>query len=329
MATYMTCTFITPKRLILTVLLLTSTPSFAFCAFKIETGGTEQIMNVNLPKTITLPRNTAVGATLFESSVYSFGATGFQCPTAVPFGVKNNLGSTTLGSDLFPIGNTGLSWQFIRYMPARVAVNALGSTTLPYHDTGYNISTSTAAIRILATGIIASDTTIPVGDIGSLMADNLKLATFRLVNTTQLASSSCETPNINVKMGQHRLEDIPNDGSPSKKAISFSLKLNNCPAGINNVSYTLTPTSSAPSQSNLQGVINLNQNSTAKGIGLQITDGNLSPIVLNQAKTFNEYSNKGGNFTIPLNARYLKIAKGSSVIPGTANTEITFTMSYQ
>lgn len=325
----MTCTLITPKRLTLTLLLLTSTPSFASCAFQIELGGTEQIMNVNLPKTITLPRNTAIGTTLFESSAYSFGATNFKCPTDVPYGVENNVGSTTIGSDLFPIGNTGLSWQFIRYMPARVAAKALGSTTLSYNSLGWQISTSTAAIRIITTGAIASDTTIPAGDIGSLMADSLKLATFRLVNATQLASSSCETPNINVKMGQHRLEDIPNDGSPSKKAIYFSIRLNNCPAGINNVSYTLTPTSSAPSQNDLQGVINLNQNSTAKGIGLQITDGNLLPIVLNQAMTFNDYSNKGGSFTIPLNARYLQIAKGSSVIPGTANSEITFTMSYQ
>lgn len=169
---------------------------------------------------------------------------------------------------------------------------------------------------------------MPVGDIGSWMADTLKVVTFRLINAVRLVPSSCQTPNIDVKMGRYRYEDIPENGSPSKN-ISFSLKLNNCPEGITSVNYTLIPASSSASQNDIQGVVNLNPNSTAKGFGLQITDSNLKPIALNQAQKFAEYSSSGGNFTIPLNARYVRIASGSGVSPGMANAEITFSVEYQ
>lgn len=307
---------------------LTSTPSFATCNFQ-TISGKEQIMNISLPSTITLPRNTAPGTTIFESATFQHGrTTDFSCTSTAPYGPYNDLGSTTVGSTLFPIGNTGLSWQYMRGNPDLKPSKGFGSSNLnPVIP--YSISSTTSSMRIIATGTIVNGATIPAGNFGSLMADNIKLATFRSTSITTFVSSSCETPNINVKMGQHRFTDIPEDGSPSKKAISFNLKLNNCPAGIKNVSYTLTPTSSSPSQNDSQGIINLNQNSTAKGIGLQITDGNLAPIALNEAKPFNEYSNKGGNFTIPLNAYYVRILKGASLTPGTANAEITFTMSYQ
>lgn len=311
---------------IVALILITPTPSLAMCNFK-TSNTTTQIMSVSLPKTINLPRDIPLGTTLFESAEFQHtDATEFYCGTTVPWGAQSNLGSATTGSDKFPIGNTGISWQFIY---GKAPMTAFGSSTLPFNGIGYTLSPNASSIRFIKTGNIANGATIPAGDAGSLTAETLKLATFRLVNNTVFVPSSCETPNINVNMGQHRLEDIPKDGSPSKKAISFNLKLNNCPAGIKNVSYTLTPLASSPSKSDGQGIISLNLNSTAKGIGLQLTDSNLTPIALNKAKLFSEYSSTGGNFTIPLNARYIQTAKGSDVSPGTANAEITFTMSYQ
>lgn len=92
--------------------------------------------------------------------------------------------------------------------------------------------------------------------------------------------------------------------------------------------YSLVPTSSSPSLNDNQGIIKLNSGSTAIGVGLQVTDDNMVPVSLNTSLPFKEYSSTGGNFTIPLNARYFKIAGGSGITPGTANTEMTFVMSY-
>ncbi|WP_237502084.1 fimbrial protein, partial [Pseudomonas carnis] len=156
----------------------------------------------------------------------------------------------------------------------------------------------------------------------------LKVSTIKLSNSVTLTAPACQTANVNVHMGQHRLSDFPKNGAPSNKTIPFNIKIYNCPAGINKVMYSLVPTSSSPSLSDNQGIIKLNPGSTAMGVGLQVTDDSMVPVSLNTSLPFKEYSSAGGNFTIPLNARYFKIAGGSGITPGTANTEMTFVMSY-
>ncbi|OJT29074.1 hypothetical protein BOP96_17715 [Pseudomonas sp. FSL W5-0203] len=64
------------------------------------------------------------------------------------------------------------------------------------------------------------------------------------------------------------------------------------------------------------------------GVGLQITDDSMVPVLLNTSLPLKDYSSAGGNFTVALNARYFKIAGGSGITPGAANTEMTFVMSY-
>ncbi|WP_164699494.1 fimbrial protein [Pseudomonas sp. BRG-100] len=241
------------------------------------------------------------------------------------WGVLNDRGSSPTTSALFPIGNTGLSWQYIY---RGVAEKGYGYLTTAGNTTTSSMANTTAALRIVKTGDVVSGASIPAGDLGGLKYGGLRLSTIRLTDSLTITSPACQTPNVNVVMGQQRLGDIPTDGSPTKENIPFSVKLNNCPAGISKVMYTLTPTSSSPSLNSSQGIIALNQTSTAQGIGLQITDSDLTPIPLNEPKLFNDYSATGGSFVIPLNARYSRIASGSKVSPGTANAEITFVMSY-
>ncbi|MOA60471.1 hypothetical protein D3C78_1853600 [compost metagenome] len=64
-------------------------------------------------------------------------------------------------------------------------------------------------------------------------------------------------------------------------------------------------------------------------------DGNQTPLALNKNHVFSDYVTTGGNFTILLSARYYRTLPASSggkgdpgVTPGTANTEVTFVMSY-
>lgn len=311
------------KQLAAALLLLFPTITFAVCKYDVSSSSTN-LIRINIPETITLPRDLASGTILFESPVFTqnLGAR-LTCSTTAPFGVKNNLGSAELGTTVFPIGNTGLSWVVLRQ--ERLA-QSYGSVILK--PASYDNLSARTQIRIIKSGNITQGATIPAGEFGSLVADALVVDTYISNKITHIVASACETRNVNVKMGQHRLENFSKDSSAASTAIPFSLGLFNCPAGINSVTYTLTPTSSSPSLSDDQGLISLTQASTAKGIGLQITDGNLKPVPLNKAIAFNEYSTKGGNFTIPLSARYALQATGTGVVPGTANAEITFTMNY-
>ncbi|MBJ2220630.1 fimbrial protein [Pseudomonas sp. MF7453] len=195
-------------------------------------------------------------------------------------------------------------------------------------DKNYTDSNVPMRLRFIKTGDTPSGHVIPAGLIATYTAGTLHIAKFMLSKSTTITAPSCKTRDINVKMGQYKLDDFPTDGSPSKRTVPFSINIYNCPAGINKVMYSLVPISSSPAWNTTQGIIKLNQNSTAKGIGLQILDDNLTPLILDQAKLFSEYSAGGDNFTIPFNARYLKIPDGPSISPGTANTEMTFVMSY-
>ncbi|MDR0209576.1 MAG: fimbrial protein [Pseudomonas putida] len=76
-----------------------------------------------------------------------------------------------------------------------------------------------------------------------------------------------------------------------------------------------------------QGVVGLNAKSSAVGIGLQIKGANGWPVPLNTPRTFTGYDTGGGNFLIPFTASYYRLAT-ESLRPGSANTEVTFIMSY-
>ncbi|TKK14873.1 hypothetical protein PflCFBP13510_01665 [Pseudomonas fluorescens] len=307
-------------------LLYVSSNLMADCSF--PTGNSKSVISINLPKTIVLPRDTPLGTTVFESATYPHNSNSLmRCSGQTPFGVTNNLGSNPTTTDLFPIGDTGLSWQ---YVYNRVTVKGYGYTitNLPPTGSTSSLANSTGALRIVKTSKIVSGATIPAGDMGGLTFGGLLTSSIRLTSIATVTSPACQTPSVQVDMGQHRLDDMPKDGSPSKKNIAFNINLYNCPPGINKVLYTLTPTSSSPSSNSSLGIIKLNQTSTAKGIGLQIVDSDLKPAALNTPITLNDYSETGVSFTIPLNARYTRIASGSKISPGTANAEIIFVMSY-
>ncbi|AOX99061.1 hypothetical protein BJP62_00495 [Jeongeupia sp. USM3] len=75
-------------------------------------------------------------------------------------------------------------------------------------------------------------------------------------------------------------------------------------------------------------VVALDAASTATGLGVQLLDDSSVPFPLGVARTMGSYSTAtGGSYTIPLKARYYKTA--ANVGPGSANSSMTFTMTYQ
>lgn len=289
-----------------------------------------ETISINLPSALTIPRDASNGALIFESPPHNHAPNNtYYCETPHPWGVRNNRGSDSPTSDLFPIGTTGISWQ---YELKGALQKGYGGFT---EGSGYrSYRNLTTKIRLIKTGNIQSGASIPVGELGSIQVPGLKNSTIMLSNNSTIIAASCETPDVKVSMGEYDAGEFRETGS-SSKPVPFNIKLLNCPTGISKVNYTLEPTSTSQAWNLNLGIINLSQDSTAKGLALQIMDKNGNPIPLSKIQTFNEYSNAGGNFAIPLSARYYRTIPSNNGKPdrpgigaGTAGAEISFIMSY-
>ncbi|TYO70652.1 type 1 fimbrial protein [Pseudomonas sp. CK-NBRI-02] len=285
-----------------------------------------ETISITLPSALTLPRDAAIGTQIFESPLHYHATNNkYYCETPHPWGIRNDRGPDSPTSDLFPIGNTGISWQYVLDGRAR---KGYGEFT---EGSGYRtFERVTTAIRLIKTGNVNTGTRVSAGELGSIQASGLKNSTITLRNSAIFIASSCETPDVKVNMGDYEAGAFREVGS-SSTLVHFNINLLNCPSGINKVNYTLEPTSTSPAWNRDLGIIKLNQGSTAKGLALQIMNKIGDPIPLNKAQTFN-YLNAGGNFAIPLTARYYRTTPSTpdspGIVAGTADAEISFIMSY-
>ncbi|AIL62560.1 fimbrial protein [Pseudomonas alkylphenolica] len=285
---------------------------------------------VDIPSTLSIPRDIPNGTTIYQTNTVTFqGNSSYNCTTTFVQGIKNNLGTALPASDIFPISNSGLAWQWIR---ENGPVKGFGGSSRKPGGYGFNGTTHT--LHLLKIAPLKGNLTIPAGDIGYYQIDTLQPLAMRISKTASIVAQSCETPDIKVEMGQYDLGVFSDIGDTSK-ATAFNILLNNCPSGINKVMYSLAPNPTTPAWDAGQGIIELNKTSTAKGIALQILDGNQTPLELNKDHVFSDYTSTGGNFRIPLSARYYRTLPASSggkfdlgVRPGTANSEVSFVMSY-
>lgn len=136
---------------------------------------------------------------------------------------------------------------------------------------------------------------------------------------------ACTTPNVNVGLGTHRSSEFagPNTFTAS---VNFNVALNNCPAGLASIKYQVDAVTPVVNAAN--SVVALDGSSTATGVGVQLLDGSGNVFPLGSPKPFGGYSSAtGGSYTIPFRARYYQT--GTAVGPGTANSAMTFTMTYQ
>ncbi|WP_447745441.1 fimbrial protein [Pseudomonas nicosulfuronedens] len=149
------------------------------------------------------------------------------------------------------------------------------------------------------------------------------------ITPVNIITLSCSTPNVDVPLGIHRVSEFKGSGSTTN-AVRFLFSANNCPAGMGKfgpaIQYKVESVTSVLNSS--QSVVALDAGSNAKGIGVQLLDGNGSVFPLNTYKTLSGYnSSVGGNYSVTFQARYYQVA--STVSPGKANTSMTVTMLYQ
>ncbi|MEX3933984.1 fimbrial protein [Paraburkholderia phymatum] len=136
---------------------------------------------------------------------------------------------------------------------------------------------------------------------------------------------ACTTPSVTVNLGSHANTEFNGVGSTTS-TTAFTINLNSCPSGINNVHYEIDAVTSVVDTAN--SVVALDSGSKARGVGVQLLDGSGTPVPLGNPIAFTSYNPAGGNFSIPFKARYYEIP-GSPVLAGSANTVMTFTMNYQ
>lgn len=137
---------------------------------------------------------------------------------------------------------------------------------------------------------------------------------------------ACTTPDKIVPLGNHKTTEFGAVGTGTTP-VAFSIDLIDCPAGLNSIQYRIDPTTTVVNSA--QSVVALDSSSTATGVGVQLLASNgTTPFKLSTNQTFSAYDKiNGGTFTIPLMARYYKTT--ATLTAGTANSSMTFTMTYQ
>ncbi|WP_243433201.1 fimbrial protein [Pseudomonas sp. 58(2021)] len=321
--------FAVGARIFLVTFIFQSASINALAACSIDAGHTALTLTVSVPPTLSFPRDTPDNTVLYESVAVTATGPSFTCTTYTKWGVKNKLGTDSATSTIFPIGDTGISWQWIYDDKPRAGDG--GERPL---NGVYSFKDTRHVLRILKTGTLKSNATIPAGEIGNLKIGTIYPISLKTNNELRFVAQSCESPDIQVEMGQYDLGIFSQLGDTSK-ATPFNILLNNCQSGIEKVMYTLTPSPTTPAWNAALGILELNSSSTAKGIALQLLDSDQNPLELNKPYVFNDYSTTGGSFRIPLSARYYRTTPASNggtddwgVTPGTANSEVSFVMSY-
>jgi len=230
----------------------------------------------------------------------------------------------------FPIGDTGLAWS--------LEVERGGGGEIPDIKWGikeYNPSPSSTTwhifddsiirVRIKKIGRIKTGSVIPDRVLGWLNVQNqLYPLRLRVSNRAVVGNPSCKTPDVTVKMGDRNMINQFNGVGTSLAPVNFAIALRECPEGIRQVRYQLKPNTNIVNIA--RSVVSLEAGSIATGVGVQLLENDGSPIPLRDWIRFSEYDSRGGNFDIPLKAAYFQTEP--VINPGTANTSITFEMSY-
>ncbi|EJM56734.1 P pilus assembly protein, pilin FimA [Pseudomonas sp. GM49] len=271
---------------------------------------------------LTIPADTPDGTVVYQDTVQGAGHS-WTCTLASQYGVLLNpkRGSVTGRVTTFPLGKTGLSFRIWiewldRYEASLQTISA---------NSAYGFSAGSVRLEIVKTGKLASQVRIDAGALGSLQDDDLILKKFNLTNPIVLNAASCQTPSVPVAMGDdYHLLDFRETGA-TPRTVRFNIGLNQCQTGIKKVTYSLK--ANTPVIDSANGIVALNDSSTAKGIGLQLMNDAGQPMALDTTYPFDAFTTTGTDFKIPLSASYYRLAT-DELKAGSANTDVTFIVNY-
>lgn len=176
---------------------------------------------------------------------------------------------------------------------------------------------------------------VNVFDVGSFVAGkdlkfnftNIKSGITAKDETCSVASLTNQT----VPLGSYSVNKSSGLGSgvgSTSQIKSFNIVLN-CEALLSGSFQVMMQFDGTPvSGLNDSGVLELTEKTgSAKNVGVQILDGNNSPISLGTAFNVASFPMDSSVVTVPLHARYYQI--GDSITGGIADSSVTYTISYQ
>lgn len=276
-----------------------------------------------LPHSINVPADALIGKVIYADDGAINTSLSYICNSDFQIGSVDGRGQK-IASGLYPIGDTGIAWRYRYRQQAQVQYPG-GPKYVPSTNTLFSVPNGFELVKV---GQIKPGAKIPAGilgylNIGGLIALNLSVTEMNIV------AASCQTPDeINVSLGQPTLSSIFDDPAPDYH--SFTIPLTNCPSGINKVVYRLIPTATSPIVDSLNGVIGLNPQSTAKGMGIRIRNAVDQSFKLEHSVRAGEFTPGTSQYDIKMSAQYYPLpgARRGDMKPGTANAEIMFLIEY-
>lgn len=278
------------------------------------------------PGVISMPADLENDRTVYESSYLARETNTVTCYGITPIGLVLNpaLGPAPASGYTFPIKNSGLALQlFGSYAEPKYTINVYGERTIGNTSVSpvYGIRFIYRFVKIgtIKHGTVIGPFTVGVIKYGTMVSHNITMT-----GSLIISASSCKTPDVSVNMGDYVASEVTGSRGHTQP-VNFDIALNTCPEGINRVTYSLQ--ANTPVIDSESGLVALDGASGAKGVGLRIMDGDGTPLALDKAHVFSAYDVQGGDFKIPLSAAYIHL-DNQELEFGTANTSLTFTISY-
>ncbi|SDD02081.1 fimbrial protein [Paraburkholderia lycopersici] len=140
-----------------------------------------------------------------------------------------------------------------------------------------------------------------------------------------IKTQSCSVPNQTITLPSVSSGNFSGLGTTSG-AQNFSITLQNCPAGVSRVGYSLTPVGSETT--GYAGTLPLGSGSTATGVRIRVTDTNGTPVTFNTSNKLTAYNPAtGGSYSVSFQASYIQT--GASVKPGSVSGSMQVLVDYQ
>lgn len=304
--------------LIAAEILIFSNSSVANCRFKEGTGSALAMFNViGGWRAIEpdLPKNTV----LFEISTPVSRYPVIICGGNSPSGIIPRYNNPPAGETLYRIGITGISFS-IEGSDGKL-LSSYGTRTVGEGLWGYTFTRFT--LRIIKTGKIVAVHQLPDGQFAAQNDGGIDSYIFKISSNVGFYERFCNVQPVSVDMGSHYIQAI-NEASAGNLTKRFTVSITECPKNTTGMTFSLQPLTQAIDGPN--GIISLNKASTAKNIGIQLTDDSGKSITFGKDYPLTSRDSQG-SFIQTLYAKYVNLGTGP-IKAGTANAEMLFRINY-
>ncbi|QGH63927.1 fimbrial protein [Serratia proteamaculans] len=302
---------------------------------------------VDLASSVKVTPGTPIGTTLFSQTFTGIKAkcsTSTLRETATAYFVRPNL-STVLGNGLT---------LFVTYNGNRnsTAANISTGVTVTNNSAFLGLPSSSwqdvplgpitlEIVKTGATGTAASGTVsanLTIANVGSTLKTSDKAGYFlRGANTIGYLAETCTVPSpasFEVPLGSTGVNGSSGFGSgvgstSAAKDFAIALSCDTAVSGAFKVMMQLdgTPVSGLAGQGVL-ALTNAGAGGVAGGVGVQVLLASTStPVTLAKPWQVGSYPTSSSLINVPFSARYYQTA--ATVTPGTADSSMTYTLSYQ